>query len=374
MWGGDPDMAEQHQRTLALVGESRARLTPSKPEMYRGGPEALLDGWLPNEPLIDADTRVIAIGSCFASLFSEWLAAQGFNRAFDPTSDISLVRNPLETPGVVAQQFRWAFGEFDPDLAFWFTPDKQRFDPTEERRQRLRSTLAQAEVLIVTLGLAETWFDVQSGEPIWRLPPSDQRDDRYAFKVASVAESVEALETIDRIRREHLPNTKILYTVSPVRYNATFRPMSPIVANVASKAIVRAAVDEFLRAHADEIGDVYYYFPSYEIVMELLTDPYSDNRHIHLHYSDVVIDVFARHYTTVARSDARPAMTFPRDATDELRAAVASLEEINEQLEAICDERLVVICGLETACDERLALIDRLQAEIDRLQAAPSSA
>ncbi len=48
-------------------------------------------------------------------------------------------------------------------MALWFTPDKQRFDPTEDRRANLRATLAQAEVLIITLGLAETWFDVESG-------------------------------------------------------------------------------------------------------------------------------------------------------------------------------------------------------------------
>lgn len=374
MWGDDdPDMAEQERRIRAFAGQSRARLTPSKQAMYREGPEALLDGWLPAEPLINADTRVIAIGSCFAGLFAEWLAAQGFNRAFDPTSDVSLVRNPLETPAVVAQQFRWAFGDFDPDLAFWFTPDKQRFYPTEERRETLRTTLSQAEVIIITLGLAETWFDVESGEPIWRLPPSDQRDERYAFKVSGVAESVEALETIDRIRREHLPNTKIVYTVSPVRFNATFRSMSPIVANVASKAIVRAALDEFLRAHSEEINNVYHYFPSYEIVRELLTDPYSDNRHIHLRYSNVVIDLFARHYTTLVQTASSQTMALPADAIDELRKAIASLEEAHEQLETICAERLTVIRGLETACDERLVLIQRLQAEIDRLQPAPSS-
>jgi hypothetical protein len=140
-------------------------------------------------------------------------------------------------------------------MAFWFTPDKQRFDPTEERRANLRATLAQAEVLIITLGLAETWFDVESGEQIWRIPPFGHRSECYAFKVASVAESVEALETIDRIRRAYLPNTKILYTVSPVRLSATFRQMSPIVANVASKAIVRAALDEFLGSRAEEIND-----------------------------------------------------------------------------------------------------------------------
>jgi hypothetical protein len=67
-------------------------------------------------------------------------------------------------------------------------------------------------------------------------------------------------------------------------------------------------------------------------------------------------------------------MTFPSDPIDELRNTISMLEEVNDDLKEICDERLAVIRGLETACNERLALIQRLQTEIDRLQATRPSA
>ena len=85
--------------------------------MYAGGAEALLEGWLPAEPLIHPDTRVVALGSCFASLFVQWLEERGFNRHFASDPGSSFVWSTLETPLAVAQQFRWAFGEFNPDLA-----------------------------------------------------------------------------------------------------------------------------------------------------------------------------------------------------------------------------------------------------------------
>jgi len=65
-----------------------------------------------------------------------------------------------------------------------------------------------------------------------------------------VTETRSALEEIDSIRRQYLPKTKIVYTISPVRLRATFRPISALTANSASKAILRAGLDEFLRAHS----------------------------------------------------------------------------------------------------------------------------
>ena len=265
--------ARDDQRVLLSsqrrLGEHVARMYPNKEEMAAGGLEALLEGYLPKEPLINEETNVIALGSCFAALFVQWLAEKGFNRQFAAAPDASFVWSRLETPVVVAQQFRWAFAEFDPDLAFWFGPGQQPYEATEARREQLRSLLVESDVAILTLGLTESWYDVESGEAIWRVPPPEVATDRYRFKVGSVAESVTALETIERLRCEHMPSTKFILTTSPVRFGATFRPISPVVANVASKAGVRASLDEFLRAHEDLVGEVYHYFPSYEMVTEL---------------------------------------------------------------------------------------------------------
>jgi GSCFA family len=365
--------ARNNQRVLLSsrrrLGEHVARMYPDKEEMDAGGLEALLEGYLPKEPLINEDTNVIALGSCFAALFVQWLAEKGFNRQFAAAPDASFVWSRLETPVVVAQQFRWAFGDFDPDLAFWFGPGQQPYEATEARREQLRSLLVESDVAILTLGLTESWYDVESGEAIWRVPPPEVASDRYRFKVGSVAESVAALETIERLRREHMPSTKFILTTSPVRFGATFRPISPVVANVASKAGVRASLDEFLRAHEDLLGGVYHYFPSYEMVTELFMDPFRDNRHPYRHVSDAIIALFARHYTTMPAE----LLTTELSPQNELHAANEELRRANEQLEKVNRERLDVIQELKTAADERLGVIEQLDAEVNRLRALPPS-
>jgi hypothetical protein len=345
MWRLDlASMNDQGRTAEQLIAAGMLRRTPTKAQMYAEGPEALLVGWLPSEPLICHDTRVIAFGSCFAARFAEWLAEHGFNRAFDSGSDQSIVRNQLESPSVVAQQFRWAFGELDPEHALWIGPDKRRFEATEDRRLRLRETLRRAEVLIITLGVSETWFDTMSGEPIWRVPPRELHGtNRYALRVVTVAESIEALETIHRLRCAHMPGTKILYTVSPQRHNATFRGISPIVANVASKAVLTVAVDEFLRAHSEELNKTYFYFPGFEIATQLFLDPLAeDNRHLREHHADLVLDVFARHYTnaTIATGER---LRYPASPEDELQETIVKLEVARASLQQTCDERLAVI-------------------------------
>jgi hypothetical protein len=335
-----------------------ATRTPSKSDMYAAGPEAFLEGWLPTAPIIQPETRVVAFGSCFAAHFAEWLADHGYNRAFRSDGDESIVRNQLETPSVIAQQFRWAFGEFEPDLAFWVGPDRRRFEATEEHRVLLRDTLVRTEVLILTLGLAEHWFDTASGEPIWRRPPQDLvADGRYALRVSSVADSIAALETIDRIRREHMPQQKVLYTVSPQRLGGTFRQMSPIVANVATKAVLRAAMDDFLAAHADDFNKTLFYFPAYEVVTELFIDPFADNTHLRDECTAFILELFAGAYAGSQRDHGVP---FPSAPEAELLHALAVADAKNAALQAECNARLDVITRLDATCHERLAMIERL--------------
>jgi hypothetical protein len=368
MWRLDlRSMEEQAEVGQILRASGALRRTPDTREMYAAGPEAFLEGWLPPEPPIRRDTRVIAFGSCLAARFVEWLAEHGYNRKFRSDSDESIVRSPLETPLAVAQQFRWAFGEMDSEHAFWVGPDKQRVAASEERRVLLHETLASVDVLIITLGISEVWYDTVSGEPLWRVPTRTlHATGRYEFKVASAAETLEALETIHRLRTEHMPDVKILYTVSPQRHGATFRSISPIVANTVTKAILRVAVDEFLRAHADELNETYFYFPGYELVTELLRDPFMDNMHLRDHHAEFVLDLFARFYTD-ANVPLSEQSRFPASAEDELHETVAVMHVQNKALQAVCDERLAVIEELDAACGERLRVIEELSGELGRI-------
>src|SRR5687767_10773100 len=108
----------------------------------------VLAGWKPPHPIISADTRVFALGSCFAAYFVRWLGDQNFNRRLEaPYQAIAKSVAPFENVSVIAQQFRWAFGDVDPSTLFWVNPDRQIVEATDERRQLMRSTIEDAEVL-----------------------------------------------------------------------------------------------------------------------------------------------------------------------------------------------------------------------------------
>jgi hypothetical protein len=135
-----------------------------------------------------------------------------------------------------------------------------------------------------------------TGDVYWRaIPRSKYNPSRHGFKVSTVAENFDNLNTIYRIIRERRPNASIIFTLSPIPLVATFRPVSCITANSVSKSILRVAIDELYRAHSDD--KKLLYFPSYEIVKEYYNNAYqSDNRHVKMAVVDKIMNIFAENY------------------------------------------------------------------------------
>ncbi len=384
-WTHDDSLMSPVNVSRWYKGSTYRRL-PDKTQLSTLGMDALGDGWLPAEPLISPATRVVAIGSCFARYFILWLAEHGFNKSMPQSPYNALLRfgSQLESPASVAQQFRWAFGELDDKAVVWIDKNKEVFEASEARRQLVRDTLLATDVLILTLGLSEVWYDRVTGEPLWRAMPADQFDpERHVFRVETMAQTLQWLETIERLRARHVQGMKIIFTVSPVPLRVTFRPVSASTANSASKAIVRAALDEFLRNHQEDVGRRLFYFPSYELVANYFIDPYEhDNRHISPTVAAGIIRYFVQHYCSAdmiertGRSlrdldvtghleqfiqQSRTASTDARSG--ELLARIAALEGTVVTLQRVCDERQEVIVGLDRAARERLELIHRLERE-----------
>jgi hypothetical protein len=175
-------------------------LLPNKPRLRTEGMAAITKGWLPDAPLITPDTSVLAVGSCFASYFTMWLADHGFNQKFPDSPYNALLRfgAHFESPAVIAQQFRWAFDELDPLSLLWIDKNRHLVEATDEGKQVVRTTLEKADVLILTLGLSEVWYDKISGEPLWRALTEETFDrERYVFRVETMEQTLKWLETIE---------------------------------------------------------------------------------------------------------------------------------------------------------------------------------
>jgi hypothetical protein len=262
----------------------------------------VLRGWLPAEKPVTKDTRITAFGSCFAENITKHLRAMGHDMSQDraPNVYISQMGEGMVNVYALLQQFEWALENRQPTGSLWHGYKAEQFGYDEEVRVATRELFLNTEFFIITLGLSEIWYDEVTKDVFWRAIPMNVYDaSRHKFRVATFAESKAAIEKMYALIRRHVPQAKVLFTLSPISLAATFRPVSCITANAASKAILRAAVDEFVREHEADLNTRLFYFPSYEIIQELFLDGWHpDNRHPRAWLIEVVMKIFEATYCT----------------------------------------------------------------------------
>ncbi|WEX86482.1 GSCFA domain-containing protein [Sinorhizobium garamanticum] len=260
----------------------------------------LLKGWTPDKPFISPATNVTAFGSCFAENISKHLAKLGFDvsKNRDREIYISSMGEGLVNVHSIVQQFRWALEGIAPPTNLWHGYKAEEFDLTEEIRTRTRDVFLKTDVFILTFGLSEIWYDELTGGVFWRAVPMKHYDPgRHKFRVCTFGETKACIQEIIDLIGKHVPRAKIVVTVSPIPLVATFRPIACLTANSASKAIIRAAVDETIRESGDEWAGRLYYFPAYEIVNEAFPNRFvEDGRHLQNMIVPAVMNLFQATY------------------------------------------------------------------------------
>ena len=299
---------------------------------FNAVPDFVLHGWLPETPPISRDTNIVAFGSCFAENITKWLAKRDYSVLTAKDSaygDTYVVRfgEGMVNSFVLRQQFEWALEGRDFSEHLWHGKSGETVDYDDTIRARTREVFLAADLFIITHGLSEIWYDKDSGDAFWRAVPEDQYDpDRHGFRVSSVEENRANLRAIHALIRKHRPDARILFTMSPVPLVATFRPVSCITANAASKAILRAALDEALR-DLQPIDDKLHYWPSYEIVMDVFPDRWTpDRRHFREPILDYIMTLFETFWCEGApQMDLRLAWLRAKAASNQLPARLLRL-------------------------------------------------
>lgn len=229
---------------------------------------------------------VFTIGSCFARNVEEELANKGMTV---PTLDFSAPQDEAPgRPNRVLNQYNPATMlqavrsvETGPDERGLYKVGIDRWVDTllatgsrtvshrraMERRGQIdtlyRKGLEAAEIVVVTLGLIEAWYDAEADLYLNEAPPHlliKSGGSRFEFHQLGVAESqAMVFELLERLvaggRR------KVVLTVSPVPLQTTFAGGDPILRNAYSKSVLRAVAEMAVQAFADVD-----YFPSYEII------------------------------------------------------------------------------------------------------------
>jgi hypothetical protein len=138
-----------------------------------------------------------------------------------------------------------------------------------ERRAEIRSlykdAVRRSRVVVVTLGLIESWWDSKNELFLNETPKKkvlELHPDRFFFKVLDIHETlVSVRDLILTLKANGHPDQKVLLTVSPVPIQRTFSGRDAITANTYSKSALRVAA-EMTVSEFDWVD----YYPSFESV------------------------------------------------------------------------------------------------------------
>ena len=284
--------------------------------------------------------RVFCIGSCFARNVEKHLIQLGF---CVPSADFSVPNNEYKgetrnsilnkyTPTSVSQEVafnlkRIAAGKQslsweDVEPLMYASESAQEgkyidtqltgFVPVTQERALARRNeiyelfkgLTKSNVLVLTLGLIECWYDNELSMFIQQVPTAQmlQKKGRYCFHRTHYAESKNHVKkALDLIAKENR-SINVLITTSPVTLNRTFTSDDIITANLYSKSVLRAVAGEI----ADEYSNVDY-FPSFEsVILTKSWDVFNDNLiHVDDRFVGKIMSQVVNHYLdddTPARS------------------------------------------------------------------------
>lgn len=295
---------------------------------YIRSPALMVSG----RPLLDSNSRVFTMGSCFAGELRHALKRAGFSVypdylavKFDPASSVFNhvpERDWIEhyDTFVIRQEFEAAFGVwtdradgiwelsntaanrlFKADVVYQEPCRKIIYSRTFEGAAQLsanidmviRRGLEQADIIVLTLGLIEVWQHNLTGRYLCRPPRSGYggRTDLATFRQSTFLENYANVKASLDLLFANFPQKHVILSVSPVPLEATFTNMDVATANTESKAVLRAVAGQICREYADRVS----YFPAYEMATVLPGPVFQeDKRHVLPEFADNVVTSFMK--------------------------------------------------------------------------------
>ena len=222
------------------------------------------------QPIIDHDSSVLSIGSCFSNNIGQYLESRYMDALVNP---LGILFNPVSIQMMVTRALKIKpYSEKDVthhlgiDHLVSLHGSCQHYDQQKllenvnTKQEKLREYLLKSDILLLTFGTAIVFQYLPGGFVAGnnhKLPI--EHFEKQTLTVNETKNSI--LQTIREVRK-HNPALKIILTVSPVRH---LRNGS--VQNQLSKSTLLVAVHSAI----SEFNDVHY-FPAYEILMDELRD------------------------------------------------------------------------------------------------------
>ena len=213
---------------------------------------------------IDYTSHIAFFGSCFADNISSQFANRKFHTLANP---FGTVYNPVSMARQVkAIASGKVFGEedvfqdarcdrlwhcFDAHSSLSASSREECIEKLNAATTQAREFLQKADVVFITLGTAFVYFLKSTGDAVSNCHRQDPS--LFERRMITVEEATQAIENIVQNLRMICADTRIVFTVSPLRHMA-----DGAHENSLSKATLQLAIN---KTGAE-------YFPSYEIVID----------------------------------------------------------------------------------------------------------
>jgi len=322
--------------------------------------------------------RVFCIGSCFAREVEAALTRLNFDVCSVirnlPRSERRLKADAgmfnKYTIASICNELRWALDPEYPyrhELALVENPDGlfedhhlsgrnyadelPRAGEFREAFNREFQRVREADLIVLTLGLSEAWYDRET-KLLLNVAPSkpvvEKYPKRFEVQVLGFHESLQWLESVyDLLTRFGKPGRRILLTVSPVPLLATFRSQDVLVANTYSKAVLRTVAEHFQQGKDDVC-----YFPSFEFAALSYPDLVwgkRDFRHVNRFFVEHIMSAVLGSMMEPSRAQQEMSLFAQSSALYQARhyfEAAARLAPLMERPEEIKNPAIILRWGL----------------------------
>jgi len=252
--------------------------------------------------LIQQDTTISSIGTCFAEEFATFMKQntdKGIgkyvyveNNAFNSSANwgrVYTIQNFLQivkysvtdTVPVYIEENNKRF--IDPLREYSvgnFTSWEAAEVGIKNHRAASRNVFKNSKILVLTLGQNEGWVDNETSLVWGSAPRTKFREsfpDRFHVMEFEFAQNLNDLTTAIELLKEFNSDLKFIITVSPVAAYATFINQDVITQSFAGKCQLRSVVHQLQKNNQSNI----YYFPSFEMALCNNTESFrADNRHV----------------------------------------------------------------------------------------------
>jgi hypothetical protein len=252
--------------------------------------------------LIDYNSKIVSLGSCFAVNMSEKLdyfklqnVCNPFGILFHPLAIEKLIKFAVSAKRFTENDIffhneRWHCCDVHSDVS-----NSNKEDLLASLNEITKSTqlqLQQVSHVIITYGTAWVYQNIESGAIVANCHKVAQK--QFNKELLSVDKIQESIANTLKLIHSVNPNCNIVFTVSPVRHIK-----DGFVENQWSKSNLIAALHQIIECQLSNVN----YFPSYEIMMDELRD-YRFYAEDMLHPNQVAIDYIWKRFkeTTISET------------------------------------------------------------------------